>query len=108
MIKIKPLDTRFIQLIILFCFRVSAVVLFDIHLDLKLLLLSSPCLSFIIACPRDSSSGTIGNSTNDAIGTIGNRRTLNVSRQPVVPLVLMLPLVESLVPLVVPMVSKVI
>ena len=54
-----------------------------------------------------------------ANGTIGNQRTLNVSRQPMVPLVqLMLPLVETLVPmvplvvpmvpLVSPMVSKVI
>ena len=39
--------------------------------------------------------------------TIGKQRTLNVSRQPMVPLVPMLPLVETLVPmvpLVVPMV----
>ena len=40
-------------------------------------------------------------------GTIGNKRTLNVSRQPMVPLVPMLPLVEALVPLVSPMVSTV-
>ena len=42
-----------------------------------------------------------------ANGTIGNKRTLNISRQPMVPLVPMLPLVETLVPmvtLVVPMV----
>ena len=39
-----------------------------------------------------------------ANGTIGSQRTLNVSRQPMVPLVSMLPLVETLVPLVVPMV----
>ena len=53
-----------------------------------------------------------------ANGTIGNQRTLNVSRQPMVPLVPMLPLVKTLVPmvpltvpmvpLVSPMVSKVI
>ena len=45
-----------------------------------------------------------------ANGTIGNKRTLNVSRQPMVPLVPMLPLVETLVPmvpLVVPMVPLV-
>ena len=45
-----------------------------------------------------------------ANGTIGNQRTMNVSRQPMVPLVPMLPLVETLVPmvlLVVPMVSLV-
>ena len=44
---------------------------------------------------------------NDAIGY---QRTLNVSRQPMVPLVSMLPLVETLVPmipLVVPMVPLV-
>ena len=35
-----------------------------------------------------------------ANGTIGNQRTVNVSRQPVVPLVPMLPLVEALVPMV--------
>ena len=35
-----------------------------------------------------------------ANGTIGNHRTLNVSRQPMVPLVSMLPLVETLVPMV--------
>ena len=42
-----------------------------------------------------------------ANGTIGNQRTLNVSRQPMVPLVPMLPFVETvvpMVPLVVPMV----
>ena len=39
-----------------------------------------------------------------ANGTIGNQRTLNVSQQPMVP---MLPLVETLVPLVVPMVPLV-
>ena len=53
-----------------------------------------------------------------ANGTIGNQRTLNVSRQQMVQLVPMLPLVETLVPmvplvvpmvpLVSPMVSKVI
>ena len=42
-----------------------------------------------------------------ANGTIGNKRTLNVSRQPMVPLVPMLLLVETLVPLVVPMVPLV-
>ena len=45
-----------------------------------------------------------------ANGTIGNLRTLNVSLQPMVPLVEMLPLVETLVPmvpLVVPMVPLV-
>ena len=45
-----------------------------------------------------------------ANGTIGNQRTLNVSRQPMVPLVPMLPLVETLVPmvpLIVPMVQLV-
>ena len=45
-----------------------------------------------------------------ANGTIGNQRTLNASQQPMVPLVPMLPLVETLVPkvqLVVPMVSLV-
>ena len=43
-------------------------------------------------------------------GTIGKQRTLNVSRQSMVPLVPMLPLVETLVPmvpLVVPMVPLV-
>ena len=43
-------------------------------------------------------------------GTIGNQRTLNVSMQPMVPLVQMLPLVETLVPMVplaVPMVPLV-
>ena len=35
-----------------------------------------------------------------ANGTIGNQRTLNVSRQPMVPSVPMLPLVETLVPMV--------
>ena len=40
-----------------------------------------------------------------ANGTIGNQRTLNVSRQPMVPLVAMLPLMETLVS---PMVSIVI
>ena len=42
-----------------------------------------------------------------ANGTIGNQRTMSVSRQPMIPLVPMLPLVETLVPivpLVVPMV----
>ena len=42
--------------------------------------------------------------------TIGNQRTLNVSRQPMVPLVPMLPLVETLVPMIplaVPMVPLV-
>ena len=34
-----------------------------------------------------------------ANGTIGNQRTLNVSRQSMVPLVPMLPLVETLVPI---------
>ena len=34
-----------------------------------------------------------------ANGTIGNTRTLNVSRLPMVPLVAMLPLVETLVPM---------
>ena len=46
-----------------------------------------------------------------ANGTIGNQRALNVSRQPMVPLVPMLPLVETLVPmvpLVVPIVTLVI
>ena len=40
-----------------------------------------------------------------ATSTIGNQRALNVSRQPMVhvPLVPMLPLLETLVPLVVPM-----
>ena len=45
-----------------------------------------------------------------ANGTIGNQRTLNVSRQPMVPLVPMVLLVETLlpmVPLVVPMVPLV-
>ena len=45
-----------------------------------------------------------------ANGIIGNQRTLNVFRQPMVPLVPMLPLVETLVPmvpLVVPMVPLV-
>ena len=45
-----------------------------------------------------------------ANGTFGNQRTLNISRQPMVPLVPMLPLVEKLVPmvpLVVPMVPLV-
>ena len=49
----------------------------------------------------------IGNFTN---GTICNQRILNVSRQPMVPLVPMLPLVETLVPivpLVVPMIPLV-
>ena len=40
-----------------------------------------------------------------ANGTIGNQRTLNVSQEPMVPLVPMLPLVETLVPMVVPLVS---
>ena len=35
-----------------------------------------------------------------AIGTIGNQRTLNVSRQPMLPLVPMSPLVETLIPMV--------
>ena len=59
------------------------------------------------ACVRDSPNGIIGKFTN---GTIGNERTLNVSRQPMVPLVPMLSLVETLipmVPLVVPMVPMV-
>ena len=46
-----------------------------------------------------------------ANSTIGNQRTLNVSRQPMVPLVPILPLVETLVPmvpLVVPMVPLVV
>ena len=45
-----------------------------------------------------------------ANGTIGKQRTLYISRQPMVPLVPMLPLVETLVPmvpLVVPMVPLV-
>ena len=50
----------------------------------------------VSACVRDSPNGTIGNFTN---GTIGNQRTLNVSRQPML-LVPMLPLVETLVPVV--------
>ena len=44
---------------------------------------------------------------NGANGTIVNQRTLNVFRQPMVPLVPMLPLVEMFVPLVVPMVPLV-
>ena len=61
-----------------------------------------------IACVRDSPNDTIGNFTN---GTVGNQRTLNVSRPPKEPLMPMLPLVETLVPmvpLVSPMVSTVI
>ena len=42
-----------------------------------------------------------------ANGTIGNQRTLNVSRQPMVALVPMLPLVETLVPMVPLVVPKV-
>ena len=42
-----------------------------------------------------------------ANGTIGNQRTLNVSRQPMVRMVPMLPLVEALVSLVVQMVPLV-
>ena len=56
---------------------------------------------------RDSPNGTIGNFTK---GTIGNQRTLNFSRQLMVPLVPMVSLVETLVPmvpLVVPMVPLV-
>ena len=65
-----------------------------------------------IACVRDSPNGTIGNFTKLLVAksTIGNQRTLNVSRQPMVPLVPMLQLVEtlvSMVPLVVPMVQLV-
>ena len=68
----------------------------------------------VIACVRDSPNGTIGNFTKVPLvanGTIGNQRTLNVSRQPMVPLVPMLPLVETLVPMVpfvVPMVPLVV
>ena len=61
------------------------------------------------ACVRDSPNGTIRNYLV-ANGTIGNQRTPNVSRQQMVPLVPMVPLVETLVPmlpLVVPMVPLV-
>ena len=49
------------------------------------------------ACVRDSPNGTIGYSTN---GTIGSQSTLNVSRQRMVPLVSVIPLVETLIPMV--------
>ena len=42
-----------------------------------------------------------------AKGTIGNQRTLNVSRQPMVPMVLLVETLVPMVPLVVPLVPLV-